>query len=638
MLTIIYKMRLKFATKSLFLLLAIYTVLRAVFLFFNRQSLLKFDISSLLQSFFSGLRFDISAILTINAFFLLCVFFVPQSLFRKPNYFYFLKWVFLFLNAPFVIANLIDCEYYKFTGNRMNLQVLFLRREAFHQLDQFFINYLAVAVVAVGFLLGLYYFFPKLNTTQIKIESWRRQAVKMIFSFVLLVPCLVFGIRGGFQPKPLQPIHAYSLSGVTDLGVLTLNSTFTILKTRKINTVKPVYYFADSKDVFKQLKPNQLSRKPAAHKPQNVVILVLESFGTEFWGAANNGKGFTPFLDSLATQGLFFKNNYANGRRSIDALPAILFGVPSFMNMPIVKTNYYANQWNGLGHIAKKNGIHVSFFHGTPKGTMYFDAISAMAGIDDYYPFESYPTATDFDGHWGIYDEPFLQFMVEKLNSHPQPFISTVFTISSHQPYQVPAQYRDTLPKGRMAIHQSVGYVDLALKKFFESAQKQSWYKDTLFIITGDHTQMSATEMIETQTGRYRVPMLFFHPSMDGLRGAPEKITQHVDILPSILDFMGIRNEPYLLFGRSVFDDSHEGEATFLSYYGVYWLVRKDYLLGFSEHEQTSVLYSMHEPSQSTAILNQEKIRQSMETRLKLYIQYYKNSLTENNMYSWFEE
>lgn len=630
-------MRLKFATRSIFLLLTFYTALRVAFLFFNKHSLLKFDMGSLLQSFFGGLRFDVSAILMINALFLLCVFFAPQNILRKPNYFYFLKCIFFLFNAPFIIANLIDCEYFKFTGNRMNLQVLFLRREAFHQLDQFIINYLSITVLVVFFLFGLYYFFPKLDASQIKAESWQRQIVKMFFSLILLAPCLVFGIRGGFQPKPLQPIHAYSLSGVTDLGVLTLNSTFTILKTRKINVIKPVQYFSDEKVVFHQLRPNPLSRKLAAHKTQNVVILVLESFGTEFWGAANNGNGFTPFLDSLAENGLFFKNNYANGRRSIDALPAILFGVPSFMEVPIVKTNYYANQWNGLGHIAKKNGIHVSFFHGAPKGTMYFDAISAMAGIDDYYPYEKYPNTADFDGHWGIYDEPFLQFMVQKLNSHPQPFISTVFTISSHQPYQVPEQYKNAFPKGRMPIHQSIGYVDFALKKFFESAQKQPWYKDTLFIITGDHTQMSESEMIETQTGRYRVPMLFFHPSIKELRGAPEKITQHTDILPSILDFMGIRNEPYLLFGRSVFDDSQEGEATFLSYYGVYWLVRKDHLLGFSEHEQKSVLYSMHEPSQSTPILNQEKIKNEMETRLKLYIQYYKNSLTENNMYSWFE-
>ena len=564
-------------------------------------------------------------------------FFVPKSLFKKPQYFYFLKGLFFLVNAPFIVANLIDCEYFKFTGNRMNLQILLLRREAFHQLDQFFVNYVSIVLLAGLFLTSLYYFFPRLDLSQIKSESWRRQTLKMIFSMILLVPCLVFGIRGGFQPKPLQPVHAYALSGVTDLGVLTLNSTFTILKTRKINIIKPVHYFSDMKEIFKQLKPNRTTRKPANQKKQNVVILVLESFGTEFWGTANNGKGFTPFLDSLAARGLFFKNNYANGRRSIDALPAILFGVPSYMQAPLVKTNYYANQWNGLGHIAKKNGIHISFFHGAPKGTMYFDAISAMAGIDDYYPFEAYPELADFDGNWGIYDEPFLQFMVQKLGAHPQPFISTVFTISSHQPYQVPTKYKDLLPKGRMPIHQSIGYVDHALKKFFESAEKQPWYKDTLFVITGDHTQMSESEMIETQTGRYRVPMLFFHPSMNILRGVSKKITQHVDILPTIMDFMGIQNEPHLLFGRSVFDNSHEGEATFLSYYGVYWLVRKEYLLGFSEHEQKSILYSMHEPSQSVPILNQQKIKETMENRLKLYIQYYKNSLIENNMYSWFE-
>jgi phosphoglycerol transferase MdoB-like AlkP superfamily enzyme len=461
--------------------------------------------------------------------------------------------------------------------------------------------------------------------------------------FVLSV-FLLFGIRGGLQPKPLQPVHAYSSGSEPELGVLTLNSSFTLLKTRRGVSLKPVHFYSSVKDVFSQLKQKkQMSRETASsvhglapRAPQNVVIIMLESFGSEFWGSVNPKGGFTPFLDELAKQGLLFKNNFANGRRSIDALPAVLFGIPSFVHTPIVKTNYYANRWNGLGHIAKRAGVYTSFFHGAQKGTMYFDAITAMAGVENFYPMESYPNKTDFDGHWGIYDEPFLQFMISKLNEQPQPFLSTAFTISSHQPYKVPAHYEGVFPPGRLKIHASIGYVDHALKKFFQEAQKQPWYPNTLFIITGDHSQMSESEGNDTSLGRHNVPLLFFHPSKTFAGINNQRVTHHADILPTILDYWGISNEPYLLFGRSVFDSSQEGEALFYTF-GGYWLVREKYFLHLSDKDLRGTLYSFADQRQSHPITDQEDLRRSMEGRMKTYIQYYNNSLIENNLYSWFD-
>jgi glucan phosphoethanolaminetransferase (alkaline phosphatase superfamily) len=544
-----------------------------------------------------------------------------------------------------VLANLVDAEYYKFTGHRMNLDVLFFKSEAVEQLDQFLIHYWHLFGLAGIAFFALYRFFPTplsspRHAVPPTLSTWQRTAQAGSLMFVGLF-VLLFGVRGGFQPKPLQPIHAYSSGASPELGVLTLNSSFTLLKTRRGVALKPVHFFSSTADVFSQLKQKKKSsRRPAAWRDgsqkQNVVILVLESFGAEFWGSVNHGRGFTPFLDELAKQGALFKNNYANGRRSIDALPAIFFGVPSFVPTPIVKTNYYANRWNGLGHIAKRAGVHASFFHGAPKGTMYFDAIAAMAGFDNYYPLESYPNPKDFDGHWGIYDEPFLQFAVNKINEQPQPFLSTVFTISSHQPYHIPPQYADVIPRGRMQIHQSIGYVDYALKRFFEEARKQPWYENTLFIITGDHTQMSESELKETNVGRHQVPLLLFHPAKKLSEVNTQRVTHHSDILPTILDFWGIDNEPYLLFGRSVFDPTQQGEAVFYTF-GGYWLVRESYFLHFSDQDHRGTLYASADAQQLHPILNQESLRGSMEGRMKLYIQYYNNSLIQNNLYSWFD-
>lgn len=635
-------MRLRFLGQILILVLSVYSLLRAAFLYLNFKVYAHHEPLLLAKSFLHGIRFDVSTILMLNLFLFLCIALVPQKVFMQTKYQKFLRGVFLFFNFPFILANLADAEYYKFTGHRMNLDILFFRSEAVHQLDQFLINYWHLFSLSLLALLALYGFFPKpvQRNPSLQLPPWSR-ALHVVALFFVSIFVFLFGVRGGFQPKPLQPIHAYSSGASPELGVLTLNSSFTLLKTRRGVTLKPVNFFSSTEQVFAQLKQPKIStRMPAAaqsaSKKQNVVIIILESFGAEFWGSANEGRGFTPFLDELAQHGALFKNNYANGRRSIDALPAVFFGVPSFVPTPIVKTNYYGNKWNGLGHIAKRAGVYASFFHGAPKGTMYFDAIAAMAGFENYYPLESYPKKEDFDGHWGIYDEPFLQFAVTKINEQPAPFLSTIFTISSHQPYRIPPQYAGVFPRGRMPIHQSIGYVDYSLKRFFEEARKQPWYKNTLFIITGDHSQMSESENSETQVGRHQVPLLLFHPSKDLSAMNTQRVTHHSDILPSILDFWGISNEPYLLFGRSVFDSAQEGEAVFYTF-GGYWLVRENYFLHFSDQDHRGTLYAISDAQQLNPITTQEGVRHSMEGRMKLYIQYYNNSLIQNNLYSWFD-
>ncbi len=635
-------MQFRFVGKVLFLLMGLYSLLRLVFLAFNFRLFSQHELGSLVQSFVHGMRFDFSSVLILNGVLILSILLTPQRVFANRYFQKVLRGLFVLFNYPFVVANLIDAEYYKFSGHRMNFDIFIFRNEAVRQMDQFFINFWHVAFLAVAGFFYLFYFFPKAQTPNTPAkknliqQTLKTSAVLLLSAFVL-----VFGIRGGFQLKPIQPVHAYASGATSELGVLTLNSSFTLLKTRQGVNLEPVSFFASAEDVFLQLKQPTLAQRDIASsnhrpKPQNVVIIMLESFGAEFWGSANDGKGFTPFLDELAKNGALFKHSYANGLRSIDALPAVFFGVPALVHTPLVKTNYYGNRWNGIGHIAKRAGIYTSFFHGAPKGTMYFDAITAMAGIENFYSLENYPNMSDFDGHWGIFDEPFLQFALSKINLQPQPFFTTAFTISSHQPYPVPEHYKGVFPAGRMQIHECIGYVDHAVKRFFEEAKKQPWYKNTLFIITGDHSQMSQSETINSSIGRHLVPLLFFHPTQNLSKLNTDRVTQHVDILPSILDFWKIHNEPHLLFGRSVFDNSQVGEAIFYTY-GGHWLMHKNHFLQFSDKDLRGTLFAITDTTQQHPITDQEDLRMSMELRIKSYIQYYHNSLIENNLYSWFD-
>jgi phosphoglycerol transferase MdoB-like AlkP superfamily enzyme len=618
--------------KRLILLLAVYFFLRILFLYLNFHQYGKFSASDLASSFLMGIRFDLSAILLINSP-LIVLALLPKRWLKNSNYNFISHWGFLIVNIPFLLANLADVEYYKFTGRRITIDVFAFQKEAAAQIDQFIVNYWHLMIITASILVCLIYFSRRWHVIEENLGHFSIKTLlkKSLVVFLVLLTCL-FGIRGGFQKKVLNTAHAYML-GHAELGTLALNSSFTLLQSYKKKNVKHATFFENNDLAIEKLTPPIISLKKSPEKI-NVVLIVLESFATEFWGVANNGQGYTPFLDSLASKGTFLKNNFANGRRSMEAMTSILFNTPSLISTPIAVSSYQQNTWSGLGSILLANGYHTSFFHGAPKGTMFFDAISAMAGLTDYYPLERYPHKGDFDENWGIYDEPFLQYMIEQLKNAPQPFFSMVFTISTHQPYHVPPQYAGKFRKGPLQIHESVGYVDFALKKYFEAAEKMPWYKNTLFVITGDHTQMSASENYNTSLGGFMVPLLLYHPGKKLPINDANRVTQHADIAVSILDYLGINDVNLTLFGHSVFDTQTPGEAL-LHLDENYWLVNKDYFLHYIPAQDKTSLFSYEDKEQLRPISDKAELSRSMKIKTQAYIQYFRNSLIDNSIYHW---
>ncbi|UOQ76747.1 LTA synthase family protein [Hymenobacter sp. 5516J-16] len=246
-----------------------------------------------------------------------------------------------------------------------------------------------------------------------------------------------------------------------------------------------------------------------------MVILLVESFASEYNGIENGGQGYTPFFDSLATQGLFFRNHYANGRRSIEALPAVLAGLPALMESPFITSNFQTDELHGLGEILGRQGYATSVFHGAQNGTMGFNTFAGITGIQQYYGLQEYPggaQSPDYDGHWGIFDEPYLQYFARQLGQQRQPFFSTVFTLTSHEPFPVPPQYKTRFAPGQLPIHASIRYTDFALREFFRTAARQPWYRNTLFILLADHTSQTLRPDYQNTLGSYKTPLLLFHP------------------------------------------------------------------------------------------------------------------------------
>jgi len=153
-----------------------------------------------------------------------------------------------------------------------------------------------------------------------------------------------------------------------------------------------------------------------------------------------------------------------------------------------------------------------------------------------------------YDGHWGIWDEPFLQFYAAKMGEMSEPFVTAVFTLSSHHPFHIPEGTEALYPEGDLEIAKCIRYTDHALQRFFESARKQPWYNNTIFVLTSDHTNMSAYDVYKSDIGGFCAPVIFYDPSGEMGTGMRDAVAQQTDILPTLLGWLGY-DEPYVAFG-----------------------------------------------------------------------------------------
>jgi phosphoglycerol transferase MdoB-like AlkP superfamily enzyme len=319
----------------------------------------------------------------------------------------------------------------------------------------------------------------------------------------------------------------------------------------------------------------------------------------------------------------------ANGKKSIDAMPSILASIPS-LETPYIISHYANNQINGFPDHLKKKGYYTAFFHGAPNGSMGFDSFARMIGFDDYFGLNQYPDKDDFDGMWGVWDEPFLNFFAEKLNTFSRPFMASIFTVSSHHPFEVPERYRGKFKKGAAPIVEVVGYTDFALREFFNKISKQEWFSNTLFVITADHTNESIHKEFQNDFGSYSIPVIFYKPGSD-LKGVKKKIAQQIDIMPTVLHYLNY-DEEFIAFGNNLLDDTKESFG-FNTNGSNYHLYMKDHILEMVDKKSLGLFnYKSDIFLEKNIIGTNPELQGLMEDKLKAVMQTYNSRLLDNNM------
>ncbi len=614
-------------------------VCRVVFYFYNQTFFPDMTLSRFALIMGGGLRFDLSAILYLNSLFILLMIIPIEQRFR-PGYQKFLFWLFVAINAIGLAANVSDTIYYEYTLRRTTLSV-------FRQFENekniagliltFLIDYWYALLFWVGMVLIMAWLFKKIRVQGPQLRGVTSYVAGGL-AMLIVVGLVVAGMRGGFgeSTRPITLSNAAQYATTPKDINLVLNTPFALLRTAKTPVIQKVAYFASPSDAEKVFSPLHTPTDTAAFQPLNVVVIILESFSKEFFGIYNrdiqNGKykGYTPFLDSLIRHSRGYQYSFANGRKSIDAMPSIICSIPS-IEVPYVLSHYSGNKVNSLSGLLKDKGYYTAFFHGAPNGSMGFQAFANMCEFDDYFGKDEYNNDSDYDGIWGIWDHKFLQYYAAKMNEFKEPFYTNFFSVSSHHPYNLPDEFKNKFPEGEMTIYKCIEYTDYALKEFFQTASRMPWYKNTLFVISADHAsaQIRLPEY-NTAWGYFSIPIFFYRPGDSGA-GFHEEIIQQIDIMPSILGTLHY-DKPYIAFGRDIVSDKTRPFA-FNYLDNTYQSFRGNYLLQFDGTRSIALYDFKKDRLLGSNLLSQLPDTVAlMENHLKAFIQQYNDRMVDDNL------
>ena len=597
-----------------------------------------------------GLVFDTSAILVTNIPYIVLMLF-PIHWKECKVWHLVCKWEFVIINTLALILNLCDAAYFPYTMRRTtttvftefqnegNLGGIFLTETLHHW-------YFIVLTAIVVYGLWKLYTTPKLEANKL---SWWRYDLITLASMAAVAPFVVAGIRGGFATavRPITISNANQYVNRPTDAALVLNTPFSIYRTIGLNVFVVPDYYKDGDEMAQVYSPVHVPNDTIPMTKKNVVVLIVESFGREYIGALNktleNGRyrGYTPCVDSLIAKSITFTHSYCNGRKSIDGMPSILSSIPMFVE-PFFLTPASMNHVDGIASLLAGEGYQTAFFHGAQRGSMGFQAFARSTGFQEYYGREDYDADErfggddDFDGMWAIWDEPFLQYYATKMSEMKEPFMTAVFTASSHHPFAIPEKYQKRFPEENLEIHKCIRYTDMAIGKFFETASREPWFKNTIFVLTSDHTNMSDHPEYQTDLGGFCSPIIVYEPGREA--EVLDKIAQQIDILPTVMGMLHYQ-KTYFGFGTDLLNTPAEDTWAVNYMGGIYQYVKHGHVLQF-DGQNTRSIYALSDSLMQHNLMEDGRwktedgktILPQMERELKAIIQQYMERMTQDRL------
>lgn len=520
-----------------------------------------------------SLVFNTMSLLWTNCLFILLSV-LPFRIREKRWYQGMLYAIFLITNIAMIVLNASDVVYFSHTMKRFTLEETHFTSDSNNIpiLLDFLQHNIPLTIISIALVAFLIYGWHYIKYQPTKIERNSRYYIINSIAMVVVIFLGISGMRGTFNPKKpwvkMSEAAAYS----PEKAWLMLSNPYCLLRSldKSLQYDQVRYFKPEEIDSIYSIE-HQIDSTHQGLGQRNVVVFILESFSREHSKFLNPElykyeSGCTPFLDSLMQKGYTFTNAYANGLKSIEAVPAILASIPSFKTSFATMPEVFGD-FEAMPEILAKQGYQTAFFSGGEHNSMGFEDMVQKFGVQKCYCRDDFKAAypvndSTIEPFWGVYDMPFFQFMADEIDKMEEPFFASVFTLTSHHPYRLPPGYRDIIPRGRNPEQRVVAYTDLSIRKFFDRAKTEPWFRNTIFVFVADHVSpLCYDPQSFTMQGHTSIIQFLYTP--DGtLRGMNNSTVQQLDIMPTVLGLVGNRM-PYYAFGRDVFNETERQPAAF---------------------------------------------------------------------------
>jgi len=542
------------AAKIYLLAIGTFTVFRLI-MFLSGLSFITVsdDFGNILYAFLTGLRFDlvITGYIVFSPFLALTLITIinPRSKLPAGIIFYFLFVVFF---LSFVICA-VDIPYFEQFFSRLTVTA-FRWLESIGILTKMIVQeftYIGYVIpfllLTVAFFFGLKKAFSAFMLSQRSGNIWLNISLSLVVAGLMLA-----GIRGRFDKGIPIAVSAASFSSNSFLNQLGLNPNFTLIQSwiddaednrsviqlmdveeslLQIQDFLAIGLQDDCSPVLRRVEPDTVN-----HSPPNVILVLMESMSAARMTHFGSQKQLTPFLDSIATAGYFFKNIYSAGVHTHNAIFSTLYSFPSLYRERYM--NDVSTKYNGMPSALKKCGYNTLFF--TTHSAHYNNMRTFLTAND----FDQIVEQTDYPSDktvstWGVADDFMFEFAIPVLNERPCPFFATFLTTSNHGPYYVPGYFS---PNHRNIKERAVEYSDWSLRKFIQMASRQAWFDNTLFIFIADHGVV-VDNIYSMPLNYHHIPLIMYAPKIIKQPAIFDCIGGQIDVFPTTMQLLAL---PYV--------------------------------------------------------------------------------------------
>ncbi len=523
-----------------------------------------------LQILLQGFKLDLSFSAYIAALPFLMIslsVFIPLSLTRII-----LKIYTLFVVLLVSLLSVIDLELFKAWGFRLDatpLAYLNTPQEMLASADSSPVFLLLLILLACSFLFSVAYF----KWVHPILEGAQKPYPALVLVFLFFTASLIIPIRGGLQLAPINISDAYfSANNFSNQAAINVPWNFFNDLSRKTYDGKNPYQFMDAK-VAEDIISSDFNLS-AANSPNflnvqtpNVLLIIWESFTANATKSLGGRSAITPNFDALASEGMLFTNFYASADRSDKGLVSILSGYPAQPTQSIMKLPVKSSKLPVLSKSFSNAGYATSFYYG---GELEFANIKAYlmnGGFDKIVGKEDFEPK-DWNSKWGAHDHVVLDKVLQDLKTTSKPFFSTIFTLSSHEPFEVPI---DPVVKGEdeeSKFLNSLYYADQSIGNFLNAIKKEPWYEETLVIILADHGHRLPGNARNYEKEKFHIPMLWLGGALRAKDTVVSTYASQVEFASTLLDQLSIPSDEYR-WSRNVFDPNFKPFAHFVFNDGV---------------------------------------------------------------------